>query len=66
MNPDRIKIEHKQNHFVVVLDGGADYLKEYSITEFGEKVAWQLAATYREGFMDGSKFEVDFSRMSLT
>lgn len=48
------KIASMPCYFVVVaMDGGAEYLKEFSITSNGEEKAWQLAATYREGYLDG-------------
>lgn len=53
MNPNRITLERIGNHIVVVLDKGADYLKEFSIIAWGDEKANQLAATYREGYLDG-------------
>jgi hypothetical protein len=46
------KISKMPALFVVVLDGGSEYLKEFSIVSNGEEKAWQLAASYREGYLD--------------
>jgi len=60
MNADRIqlklhKTENNGDFIVVELDGGAEYLKEFSVTSNGEEKAWQMAACYREGYLDGTR-----------
>ncbi len=50
---ERLKIERQGNYIVVVLDGGADYLAEYNCAMLGDQVANQLAAVYREAYIDG-------------
>jgi hypothetical protein len=49
------KISKMPAFFVVVLDGGSEYLKEFSIASNGEEKARQLAASYREGYIDAMK-----------